>query len=119
MVNVQVAITIFVSLAIEVARDVYTGSDSDTRPGGTGMLEFRLESSHQMQRNLICLQLAAIYHRKSHLVVLTVGKRSHMMIRRIDYKVVLSVQIVYHGQTNATGAAKHVTKVTGAFAMIV
>lgn len=93
-VNAQVATTIFALLAIELERAVYTGLDLGTQLGGVGMLELHLESFRQTRRSLICLQLAVIYHPKSHLAVLMVGKHSQTKIRRIDCKVALFVPIV-------------------------
>ena len=93
VVNVQVGITIFVSLAIELVKGVYTGLDLAMPLGETGMLELHLESSHKKRRSLICLRRVDIYHQKSHLVVLMGGKHLRMMIHRIAYKAVLSVQI--------------------------
>ena len=62
--SVQVAITIFVYLVIELAKAVFTGLDLATQLGGTGMLELRQESSNQTRKSLICSQRVVIFRQK-------------------------------------------------------
>jgi hypothetical protein len=110
---------ISVSHATERGWDVYTGSDSATRHGRNGKSETTRGNFLQMQNDRICSRPVDTFHLKYNQEEPRGGGRSLMIIRRRDYKVVLSVQIVLHGQMTVTSIVIHAMKATGDFVILV
>jgi hypothetical protein len=112
-------IIISVSHAIEKGWGVSTGSDSAMRHGRNGKSETTRGNFLQMQNDRICSRPVDTFHLKYNQEEPRGGGRSLMIIRRRDYKVVLSVQIVLHGQMTVTSIVIHAMKATGDFAILV